>query len=398
MTVKRYDVVVIGGGPVGSQVAYQLAKMGHSIAVLERKKSLAEPVCCTGIISQECASAFAISESVILRRVNSARIFSSSGQMLRLWRPEPQACIVDRPAFNAALASRAQSAGAEYVLDALVNDLEVGSHGVSIEIASQEEARLFEARAAVIATGFASKLIEKLGLGKINDFVMGTQAEVETIGVDEIEVYMGKQIAPDFFAWLVPTSPGRAWAGLLTRRAPGDYLRKFMSFLLDRGKIASGKTALSYGGIPVKPLAKSYGHRLIIAGTAAGQIKPTTGGGIYYGLLCADIAANNLHRALESGNLSAGNLARYETDWKRKLGQELRTGYRARKFYERLSDIQVDHIFDIMRMNGIVETLLKEDDLSFDWHGGAVSRLLRHQALSTAFKIMKLPFLPERKN
>ncbi|GAI10492.1 unnamed protein product, partial [marine sediment metagenome] len=42
-----------------------------------------------------------------------------------------------------------------------------------------------------------------------------------------------------------------------------------------------------------------------MVGDAAGQVKPTTGGGIYYGLLCADIAANNLHRALENDDLSA---------------------------------------------------------------------------------------------
>ncbi len=171
-----------------------------------------------------------------------------------------------------------------------------------------------------------------------------------------------------------------------------------MSSLLDQGKITSDKTELSYGGIPIKPLAKSYSNRLIVVGTAAGQVKPTTGGGIYYGLLCADIAATNLHQALESNNLSARNLASYEKDWKRKLGQELRTGYWARKFYERLSDTQVDRIFDIIRLNDITEALLKEDDLSFDWHSRAVSRLLRHQALSKTIKIMKPHFLPGRKS
>lgn len=165
-----------------------------------------------------------------------------------------------------------------------------------------------------------------------------------------------------------------------------------MSSLLAQGKIASAEAELSYGGIPLKPLARTYSDRLLVVGTAAGQVKPTTGGGIYYGLLGADMAANNLHQALKSDALSAKNLANYGREWKRKLGWELRVGYWARRFYERLSDHQIDRIFDIVKSNGIDEALLKADDLSFDWHGRVVLRLIGHQALSRTIKAIKLPF------
>jgi flavin-dependent dehydrogenase len=121
-------------------------------------------------------------------------------------------------------------------------------------------------------------------------------------------------------------------------------------------------------------------------------VKPTTGGGIYYGLLCADIAANILHRALASNTLSAKSLADYEREWRRKLRQELRIGYQARKFYERLSDGQIDRIFDIIKSQGIDEALLKAEEMSFDWHGAVVLRLLEHRAISKAIEMMKIPF------
>jgi len=70
-----YDVAVIGGGPVGSQVAYKLAEMGYRVVVMEQKKRLGEPVCCTGIISQECVSSFAIDESVIFRQATVPGFF-----------------------------------------------------------------------------------------------------------------------------------------------------------------------------------------------------------------------------------------------------------------------------------------------------------------------------------
>lgn len=388
-----YDVAVIGGGPVGSQVAYKLAVMGYGVVVVEQKEELGGPVCCTGIISQECVNSFAIDESVIFRRVNSARVFSPAGKLLRLWRPEPQACIVDRPAFNVSLASRARSKGAEYVLNSLVSRIEVGNDRIRIETICQDgSVGFFEARAGVMTTGFGSKLVEGLGLGKVGDFVMGVQAEVEVTGIDEVEVYFGREVAPAFFAWLVPTSPGRALVGLMSRRSPGLYLKRLISLLLSQGRIASAEVELSYGGIPLKPLAKTYSDRLVVVGCAAGQVKPTTGGGIYYGLLCADIAANNLQRALKSDDLSARSLANYEREWKRKLGREIKIGYWARRFCERLSDRQIDRIFEIIKSNGIDEALLKADDLSFDWHGRVMLRLIGHQALSRVVKTMRLPF------
>jgi len=385
-----YDVIVIGGGPVGSYVAYKLAGMGHDVVVLERKERLGGQVCCAGIISQECVSSFAIDDSVVLRRVSSARLFSPSGRLLRLWRQETQACIVDRAAFDVAMVSRAQGKGAKYVLNSPVRDIEVRDDRVRVGAAQQGEGLNLEARVVVIATGFGSRLAE--GLGTVGDFIMGAQAEVETIGIDEVEVYFGQEIAPGFFAWLVPTSSPKALVGLLSRHSPGLYLRKLMSSLLAQGKIVSDEAELSHRGTLLKPLARTYSDRLMVVGGAAGQVKPTTGGGIYYGLLCADIAASNLHRALENNDLSAKSLASYERDWKRKLGRELKICYWARKFFERLNDRQIDRVFDIIKSNGIDEALLKASDLSYDWHSEVILRLVGHRVVAKAIEAMKIPF------
>ena len=377
---------------MGSYVAYKLAGMGYGVVVLEKKEKLGGRVCCTGIISQECVNSFAVDDSVILRRVSSARLFPPSGKLLKLWRQETQACIVDRAAFDVTVANWAQGRGVQYVLNSPVRDIEVGDDGVRVEAIRQGEELNFEGRVAVIAAGFGSGLVERLGLGKIGDSVMGAQAEVETIRVDEVEVYFSQEIAPGFFAWLVPTSPSKALVGLLSRRNPGLYLKKLMSSLLARGKIVSAEPEPCYRVIPLKPLPRTYGRRLVVVGGAAGQVKPTTGGGIYYGLLCADIATNNLHRALDDDDLSAKSLASYEREWKKKLERELKICYYARKFYERLSDRQIDRVFDIIKSRGIDEALLKEDDLLFDWHGEVILKLLRQRVLSKALKVMKVPF------
>jgi flavin-dependent dehydrogenase len=47
------------------------------------------------------------------------------------------------------------------------------------------------------------------------------------------------------------------------------------------GKITSDEAEPNYGGVSLKPLTRTYGERLLVVGTAAGQVKPTTGGGRY---------------------------------------------------------------------------------------------------------------------
>jgi len=394
--LNLYDAIVVGAGPAGSRVADKLAGMGHQVAVMERKESLDEPVCCTGIISNECVKSIAIDENVILRWVSSASLFSPSGKLIRLWRQEPQAAIVDRSALNVALASRARSRGAEYMLGSPVRAIAVGDGSVRIEAVRQGERLELEARVAVIANGFGSRLTEDVGLGRVGDSVVGVQAEVEATGIDEIEVYFGQEIAPSFFAWLVPTLPGRALAGLLSRRDPGSYLRRLLSTLVAEGKIASTEVVLRYAGISLKPLPRTYSDRLLVVGTAAGQVKPTTGGGIYFGLLCADMAADTLHRALETNTFSAVDLAGYQYQWWRKLGSELKTGYRARRFYEHLNDWQINRLFDIIGLSGIDQALYRTDNLTFDWHGRVLSslpQLVGHGALSKVVGMIKAPFV-----
>ena len=372
-------------------MAYKLAGAGYEVVVVERKERVGESVCCAGIIGWECMNSFNIGNSVILRQANSARLFSPSDRCLELWREEPQAFIVDRAAFDMAMAERTQNKGVEYMLGTSVTDIAVGDDGVRVEAVRQGKKLNLAARVMIVATGFSSRLTDKLGLGKVGDAIMGAQAEVEISGVNEVEVYFGGEIAPGFFAWLVPISPTKALAGLLSRRSPELYLRKLISSLLTQGKVASSEVTPCYGGVSLKPLPRTWGKRIIVVGTAAGQVKPTTGGGIYYGLLCADIGADILCRALENDDLSAENLAEYEREWKKKLGRELKIGYWARRLYEHLSDRQVDKLFDIIKSSGVDQALLKADDLSFDWHGEAVLRLLAHGVIAKAIEAMKIP-------
>jgi digeranylgeranylglycerophospholipid reductase len=386
-----YDVIIVGSGPAGSRVAGRLAEKGHQILVLEKKGEAGTKSACTGIVGRECVSAFNIEDNVILRTINSASLFSPCGNRLHLYRQDPQAVVLNRAAFDIAMADRSLKAGAEYRFNTHVTDVVSESDSVRVTTVYRGKTQTIPTRAAVIACGFNPGLFRRLGLGVFKDFAIGAQAEVEAPHLKEVEVYFG-DIAPGFFAWLVPIIPPLARAGLLSRENPGYYLKKWLAELVAKGKIASARVEIRYGVIPLKPLSRTYGERLITVGDAAGQVKPTSGGGIYYGLLSADIAAATLHEALPDSDLSAKRLVRYEQGWRKKLGWELRTGYWARRLFERLSNQQLDRLFEIVKRGGIDEALLKAEDLSFDWHSRTIMRLLKYQVVAKTIGRIKLPF------
>ena len=390
-----YDVVVVGGGPTGSYTARRLAEMGHSVLVLEKKSRAGERVCCTGIVGLECVNTFNIEDRLILRKVNSASLFPPSGKPLFIKRQEPQACILDRAAFDIDMAERAQSAGAEFSVNSRVTDINIEKDGVTINVSGKSKRTEVESKAVVIAAGFSPSLLQRLGLGTYGDFTVGTQVEIETNGIENVEVYFG-EIAPGFFGWIAPTTSPLARIGLLARKTPGTHLRKWLKKLESEGKIPSTAGEPSYGAIPLKPPPRTYGQRLIAVGNAAGQVKPTSGGGIYYGLLGGEIAAETLHGAIENDDFSVKRMARYERGWKKKLGRELTVGYWARRIFERLSEKQIDRIFEIVKSGNIDEAMLKAKDLSFDWHSKTIIRLVRYQMVARTMKILRAPFRSSR--
>lgn len=370
-----YDVVIAGAGVAGNYVACGLAALGYSAAVVEEHEKVGEPVQCTGIIGAECFQRFPVFDGTVLREVRTARLFSPSRKEMRLDRGTTQAYIIDRAAFDQKLARKAQERGAEYLLGHRVADIAVGDDAVTV---TTEDGRTLRARTAVIATGCISNLPARLGMGRVEDIIMGAQVEVDTNDVHEMEVYLDQDLAPGFFAWLVPTSQNKALVGLLARQNSARHLRAFVDMLLHQGKIAAPQAAPNYGGIPLHPLSKTYMQRVLVVGDAAGQVKPTTGGGVYYGLLCAEIAAGTLAQALSTNDFSEALFSVYQQTWQDKLSRELRIDRFARQVYERLPNRQVEAVFGIINSNGIHEAMLRSPELSFDWHGDAIVKGLKH--------------------
>ena len=392
MSGQFYDVIVVGAGPAGSYIAYELASLGHDVGVFEEKGASGLNACCTGIISTECFQALDLGTDVILNKVNSAKFFSPSERCLRVQTENVQAYVVNRLLLDKAIASKAQSRGAQYFFSCPVIDIICGKSNIQAEISCSGAREIFSARAVVLANGFRPKLPLNLGLGKIKNFLVGAQAEIEAKDIDELEVYFSQKIAPGAFAWLVPTSANKAHVGLLATSQAKLHLQKFLDNLFCQGRITSREVEIGQKAVPVGTLARSYGNRVLVIGDAAGQVKPTTGGGIYFGHLGARIAAQVLDEALRNDNLTAGQLSRYQKQWKAKIGKELSRGYWTRWAYGKLSDRQIEGIFNILNSDGMTETLLNSGDFSFDWHSRLILAALSRSSAYPLLKIKQLLF------
>ncbi len=375
-----YDAIIVGAGPVGSYIAFSLARAGYKVAVFEAKETVGSKVCCTGIISQECYAWFCPEDAPILRKVSSAKFFGPPGRSLTLEKDTIQAYIIDRATIDKTLARKAQEAGVDYFLQSKVMSVKPEKECCRVEANCPRQSQEFQAKAVVVACGFGSILPERLGMGKINEFISGAQTEVNTES-REVEVYFDQELAPGGFAWMVPTSSGKGLVGLMSRHNAHSFLKSLLSRLIAEGKISSKEFEIKQKAIPLRTLPRTYRDRVLVVGEAAGQVKPTTGGGIYFGLLCAELAVNTLHEAFLIGDLSSRQLCHYQRKWQAKIGFDLCIGYRARVIYDTISNTQIERVFDIARSDKIYEQLLNGEDFSFDFHGKLLSRVLRQPKL-----------------
>jgi digeranylgeranylglycerophospholipid reductase len=379
------NIIIIGAGPIGSYTAIKLAASGHKVMVLERKKSPELNVCCTGIISKSC---FEILEplsigNLVFRNASTASFYSPSSRKISFTRDEITTYVIDRPLLNAKLAELARSRGVNYLFSTTATTISQSEEEVIITVKNNDRFNTIKADILIIASGMNRNLCQQLGLGIIKEYIIGGQAQVSLEKTEEVEIYLDHKLAPGGFSWLVPTAANNGLAGLITKSNPKANLEALLSKLCNEGKIRDEKWKTSFGQIPQSSLKTTYSDKILVVGAAAGQVKPITGGGIYFGLLCADIAIDTINKAASLNNFSKSMLSHYQHNWHKLLLNELTLGNLTQKIWSKASNNQIELIVNVLKKRNVDRIINKSNHFSFDHH----SKLLLQTAVSL------IPFL-----
>jgi len=364
----RYDVVVIGAGPIGSYTAYQLADKGFKVCLVDAKEKIGENVLCAGVISKAAFKRYDLPSESIVARIDSISFFSPFGQRLEYEPQDVFAYVVDRDLFDRKLFLQAKRFGVDIIMKQKVVDITGAAYFYSVKT----DGKNISTKAVVIATGGDYQLQNKVGLGTAPHYLYGSQVELPVPSArDKIEIHIGRDFAPGSFGWVIPYHENTSKIGVILAQKGKTWLKKFVDQRLGE----TSKTDIKEIGI--KPIVygtieKSTNGCILAVGEAAGQVKTTTGGGIFYGLLCSEIAVDKLTKTLRDGY----SLSDYEITWRSSLTPELDIGMNLRSISAKLSDQDIENLFSFVKQNKFwVELLVPR--INFDYHSNFIFYCLK---------------------
>jgi digeranylgeranylglycerophospholipid reductase len=372
------DVAVVGGGPGGSAAARSLAANGWSVAVFEEHEQAGTPVHCTGVLAEDVVETLNLPAGAVLNPLSTVRFVAPAGHSFDYTTATTEAVVIDRAAFDAAMSGRARAAGAEIVSSARVTAIDRTGDGVRLTLA---DGQIVLARAVVLACGANYTFQRRLGLGMPSTFLQSAQLELPVERLGDVEIHFGSEIAPKGFAWAVPVkraSGDFARIGVMADGDAGGYFSKMVDRVRDRwGVAAPADIAPRRRMLPLASVRRTYTDRVLAVGDAAGLVKPTTGGGIYYSVVSGEIAAEVLASRLATGDLSAAAMREYETKWRERFQSEFTAQQALRFVAQRMRDTDIDALFALALTDGILP--LVRQKARFNRHRDFILALLRHQ-------------------
>ena len=330
---QNYDVVVVGSGPAGATLAYELAKRGIGVLVLEKEK-LPRYKCCAGGVTSKAAKLLDFDISGEADNVIHEVSFTFNlGSPYLGQHSQPLMYTVMRDVFDYLLVQRARQLGVSLMDGQKVTQLQISADWVEISTADN----IFRSRLVVGADGVYSVVARELGTGKDTEYIAGIESEI-VVSDEELAKWKSRaQIdlgcMPGGYGWIFPKRNHLSiGVGCFTSKARDlhTHHQKFLDSLsIGRYTIARSSSHL----IPTCTKGRLvWQNKALLIGDAAGLADPLIGEGIYNAIQSAQLAAPVIEDYLV--RRKAG-LQDYQEVMEKRIVSELRMARRLSKILVR---------------------------------------------------------------
>ena len=326
--MNSYDVLIVGGGPAGSTLAYSLKNSGLKIGILD-KQSFPRQKICAGWVTPEVMRVLNLdledyAKSNILQKISGFKISQLGQKQVESHYPgEPVSYGIRRIEFDDYLLQRC---GAELILEQAFKKMEKNNDGWLVN-------DLYQAKLVIGAGGHycpVARAIDSKGISELA--VVAQEAEFEMNAEQKQNCTIKEEIPELFFT---PDLMGYGWVfrkgdylniglGREDKSKLSSHVKDFCEYLTAQGKIPADVTA-KYNGhaylLYNHAVREMVADNVLLIGDSAGLAYPQSGEGIRPAVESAMLAADVIRDC--AGDYSKEKLQAYNDLMEQRFGKRL---------------------------------------------------------------------------
>ena len=336
--MEFFDVIIIGAGPAGLDLACELAGSSLKILILDKKRNAED-------VQYDTSGSFIDPvewdlPSSVLNPVNSVYFASKNEATIRCGR----AYIIRRKkllSFFENKAKRNSNFKIEY--RAIITKINlVEKYIKNIIYLKDNVEKCVSAKIFVDCSGIGSVLGRKTGLSPSKPIIaLGAEYLVPLKnGIDESALFVGSNFNGGY-GWIFPVDSKTAIVGYGTLSEKCfSSVKSCLRKMWDINKVSERcifRPIEEHVGIlrTGKPLRKFTENNLVIIGDSAIQANPLVGEGIRFVMDSAKIAAKYIKASIESNDLSL--LKKYSREWRKKYYRKYKIAYMLQRIIKKHS-------------------------------------------------------------
>jgi geranylgeranyl reductase family protein len=324
--VGLYDIVIVGAGPAGSIAAYESARAGMKVLLLEKSKFPRDKPCGGAVMYRGLRLLDGnLPRSIVEQTIYGLRFVLPSGKVAEFASDKMIGITVFRDKYDEYLARRAEQAGAELLEESRVVRAATDDQCATIFL---EDGREFRGRLVIGADGVNSIVSRSLGLrpARKDPYKVGLGMESDFhVGADKVNEIMGGnphilEIRPVdgrvSYGWVFPKREHLA-IGVAGASVHMHPLRPIFDTFTNKLGITFGvelvpekRRTYFLGGDGLG--SRNVVKRGLLIGDAAGFVDPMMGEGIAYAMKSGKFAANVASSCIEADKYDAASLSHYQ--------------------------------------------------------------------------------------